>query len=291
MTLTLGAEDLALLADLPDAGKLGHWRQHGRFPDDEADLAPAVVGHLASQVGVGADALDGYDWAGRTGRRHRRLILDHLAVAAFDDTAEARFRRWLAEGLLPGEPASAVLEAEVGAWFARERVTRPGAYRLDRILRSARAAHDDAALRRVADRLDAGLRARLDALLTDDGDGTAFARIAADPGRVGLESLLAEIAKLNLLRGLALPPGLLRGVHPDQVKRFRRRAAVESTWELRRHPERIRLALLAFWCAPREAEVVDGLVELLIQVTHRITVKAERRVLEELVEEAVAVRD
>ncbi|MBY0334839.1 MAG: hypothetical protein K2X49_29680 [Acetobacteraceae bacterium] len=56
------------------------------------------------------------------------------------------------------------------------------------------------------------------------------------------------------------------------------------------HPERIRLPLLAFWCAPREAEVVDGLVELLIQVTHRITVKAERRVLEELVEEAAEVR-
>src|SRR5438270_793299 len=83
-----------------------------------------------------------------------------------------------------------------------------GACRLDRILRSARATHDDTALQRVADRLDAGLRARLGALLADDGEGTSFARVAADPGRVGLESLLAEIAKLNLLRGLALPPGL-----------------------------------------------------------------------------------
>src|SRR5215212_7326606 len=264
--------------------------QHGRFPNEEADLAPAVVGHLAAQVGVEADALDGYNWTGRTGRRHRRLILDHLAVAAFDDTAEARFRRGLADELLPRELVPSAMDAEIGGWFAGERVGRPGACRLGRILRSARATHDDTALRRVADRLDAGLRARLDALLTDDGEGTAFARIAADPGRVGLESLLAEIAKLDLLRGLALPPGLLRGVHPDQVKRFRRRVAVESAWELRRHPERIRLALLAFWCAPHEAEVVDGLVELLIQVTHRITGKAERRVLKELVEEAVAVR-
>src|SRR4051812_48537660 len=46
---TLGAEDLALLASLPDAGKLGlaaqlaYWRQNGRFPDEEADLAPAVT--------------------------------------------------------------------------------------------------------------------------------------------------------------------------------------------------------------------------------------------------------
>ena len=35
---------------------------------------------------------------------------------------------------------------------------------------------------------------------------------------------------------------------------------------------------------------MDGLVELLVQVTHRITVKAERRVVEELVEEARGVR-
>ena len=251
---TLLPEDLALLTDLPDTGKLGlaaqlaYWRQHGRFPDDEADLAPAVVGHLAAQVGVGVDALDGYDWAGRTGRRHRRTILDHLAIVGFDDAAEAAFRRWLADELLPREPGPAALEEEIAGWFARGRVTRPGAYRLDRILRSARAAHDDAALQRVADRLDAGTRGRFDALLADDGEGTAFARLVADPGRVGLESLLAEIGKLELLRALALPPDLLRGLHPDQVKRFRRRAAVESAWELRRHPERIRLPLLAFYC-------------------------------------------
>jgi len=235
---TLGPEELKLLAELTGAGKLGlaaqlaYWRQHGRFPNEEAELAPAVVGHLAAQVGVEADALDGYDWTGRTGRRHRRLILDHLAVAAFDDTAEARFRRWLADELLPRELVPSAMDAEIGGWFAGERVGWPGACRLGRILRSARATHDDTALQRVADRLDAGLRARLDALLADDGEGAAFARVAADPGRVGLESLLAEIAKLDLLRGLALPPGLLRGVHPDQVKRFRRRAAVESAWEL-----------------------------------------------------------
>ena len=85
-------------------------------------------------------------------------------------------------------------------------------------------------------------------------------------------------------RALALPPDLLRGVHADLVKRFRRRAAVETAWELRRHPERTRLPLLAFYCLPREAEIVDGLVELLIQVTHRITVKAEKRVVEELLD-------
>src|SRR3954452_6201074 len=207
---TLGPEELKLLAELTGAGKLGlaaqlaYWRQHGHFPNEEADLAPAVVGHLAAQIGVEADALDGYDWTGRTGRRHRRLILDHLAVAAFDDTAEAKFRRWLADDLLPRELVPSAMDAAIGGWFPGDRVARPGPCRLGRILRSARATHDDTALQRVADRLGGGLRARLAALLADHGGGSSFARVAADPGRVGLESLLAEITKLNLLRGLAL---------------------------------------------------------------------------------------
>ncbi|MBV9755716.1 MAG: DUF4158 domain-containing protein [Alphaproteobacteria bacterium] len=84
--------------------------------------------------------------ATRTGRRHRRLVLDHLAVAAFDDAAEARLRSWLTDELLPREPAPAALEGGVSGWFARERISRPGGYRLDRIARGigrgvARARH------------------------------------------------------------------------------------------------------------------------------------------------------
>ena len=233
-------------------------------------------------------------WKTTNGRGGRAVgiggsFLDRLVVTSFDERAEARLRTWLSDELLR-EPTPSALEGEMNAWFACERVSRPGGYRFDRILRSARAAHDDAALQRVANRLDAGMRERLDALLADDDGETGFAHLAADPGRVGLESLLAEIAKLERLRGLGLPPDLLRGAHREQVKRFRRRAAIETAWELRRHSQRIRLPLLAFWCVPRQAEVIDGLVELLIQVTHRITVKAERRALEELVEEAVEVR-
>ena len=293
---SLAPEDSALLVGLPDAGKLGlavhlaHWRGHGAFPDDEADLAPVVVAHLAGQVGVPVEVLDGYDWAGRTGRRHRRIVLDHLAVTPFDTRAESGLRGWLEGEVLPREPSAAVLEQEIGAWFARGRVVRPGRHRLDRIMRSVRAAHDDAALGRVMDRLSSEACRRLDVLLVDEGGGAAFTRLAGDPGRVGLESLMTELGKLDLVRALALPAGVLEGLHPDLVQRFRRRAGVETAWELRRHPDRIRLPLLALYCAPREGEVVDGLVELLIQITQRITVKAERRVMEELLADATRVR-
>ncbi|WP_336975178.1 DUF4158 domain-containing protein [Sphingobium aromaticiconvertens] len=292
---TLSPDDVAFIAGNADAGKLGlacqlaFWRSQGRFPDEEADLAPAVIAHLAGQIGVEAD-VESYAFTGRSGRRHRQLVLEHLAVGTFDHATEAAFRSWLLSDILPREPTPSALEDEITGWFAARRVVRPGSYRLDRLVRSLRAGHDDAMLAAVGDRLDDGSRSRLNALLADDGEGAAYTRLSADPGKPGLDSLLAEIAKLELVRGLELSAELLGGVHSDLVKRFRRRAAVESAWELRRHPDRIRLPLLAFYCVPREAEIVDGLVDLLIQITHRITVKAERRVVTELLEEAKAVR-
>lgn len=292
---TLSPDDVAFIADNADAGRLGlacqltFWRSQGRFPDEEADLAPAVIAHLADQIGVAAD-VESYAFTGRSGRRHRQRVLDHLAVGTFDHAAEAAFRSWLLSDILSREPTPSALEDEITGWFAARRVVRPGPYRLDRLVRSLRSSHDDAMLAGVYDRLDDGSRARLNALLADDGEGAAYTRLSADPGKPGLDSLLAEVAKLDLVRGLGLSSALLGDVHPDLVKRFRRRAAVESAWELRRHPDRIRLPLLTFYCVPREAEIVDGLVDLLIQITHRITVKAERRVVTELLEEAKAVR-
>jgi hypothetical protein len=83
---SLGPEELSLLPGKADTSKLGFaaqlafYKQHARFPDAEADIAPAVIAHLAEQIGVPAAALAGYDWVGRSGRRHRQTILDFLAA-------------------------------------------------------------------------------------------------------------------------------------------------------------------------------------------------------------------
>jgi hypothetical protein len=49
------------------------------------------------------------------------LVLDHLSVAVFDDAAEAKFRSWLSDELLPREPAPPVFEGEVSGIKCAER--------------------------------------------------------------------------------------------------------------------------------------------------------------------------
>jgi len=267
--------------------QLAFYRLHAGFPEHRNEFAPIVIAHLAEQLGVEAATLDEYDWNGRTGRRHRDAILEFFGVRPFDDAAEEAFRTWLMTNALPKEPNVDTLDEWITAWLLQSKIDRPGGdYRFERIVRWTKHAYDERVFADVLARLDAGMRQRLDGFLADD----AFEQVRADPGRVGLKSLLGEVAKLKHLRDLALPAGILKPFHAEMIRRFRRRAATESAWELRRHPDEIRLPLLVFYCVPREADLVDGLVELLIQITHRMTEKAERRVVEELLADVQSVR-
>ncbi len=281
---SLLVEDAALLLDQSHSQKLGcsiqlaFWRQNGRFPDAAADVAPGVIAYLADQTGTGLETLTGYAWTGLVGQRHRRVILRHLAVVPFDGRAAERLRLWLIDDLLPRDLPVPAAEAALSDWFVGSRVSRPRSARLDGVVLSAESAYDEAAMRRIAGRLGKGARERLDALLVDDGDSTEFTRLSADPSRVGVAGLLAELGRLERMRALAMPADLLRDLPAGQVSRLLQRAVSENTWVLRRSPEPTRLALLALWCAPCTAALLDNLVDMLVRITHRITVKAERRV-------------
>ena len=54
---------------------------------------------------------------------------------------------------------------------------------------------------------------------------------------------------------------------------------------MRRHPDETRYALLCCFLIPREAELTDELGDLLISITHKISARAEIKVIKELVAE------
>jgi hypothetical protein len=77
-----------------------------------------------------------------------------------------------------------------------------------------------------------------------DGD-LSSTELKADAGAISLESVMAEIAKLERLRSLGLPADLFRDVSLKVVERFRQRAAAEAPNELRAHAPALRAALVS----------------------------------------------
>src|SRR5207248_1819252 len=83
---------------------------------------------------------------------------------------------------------------------------------------------------------------------------------------------------LERIHQLGLPEDLFAQVSAKTLDSYRSRIAVEDLQEVRRHPDPIRFTLLAGYCWRRRQEIVDTLVELLLDVAHHLTTKAERRV-------------
>lgn len=97
--------------------------------------------------------------------------------------------------------------------------------------------------------------------------------------------MLTELEKLQRSGLLGLPDFLFASVPVAVLQMDRLRAAAEPPRELRRHPPAVRYTLLAAFCRQRRQEIIDGLVNLLIHVIHRIGVRSERKVVKSLMED------
>ncbi len=53
---------------------LKFFEMEGRFPDSAEEIPVEVVDFVARQVGVRFDVFGGYDWSGRSWKRHRAEI-------------------------------------------------------------------------------------------------------------------------------------------------------------------------------------------------------------------------
>jgi TnpA family transposase len=286
---SLSFEEMQLLKSkparnhLPLVAQLKYYRYTGRFPGAVSDIPSTVLHYLADQVGADLDRVKAYDWSGRTGTRHRREILHFLGVRRVSAEDKANFSAWLIEHAYP--TGSDVSDAHEHAfeWFRRRKIECPVEGQLDRLARSAYQQFETKLFKKISTQLLADGRQKLDASMDSEDGEAEFSRVKADPGRVGLDSVLKETAKLAFINTIELPEDVLSSIHPKVLHRYRQRIQSESAWDAKQHPEPIRHALLSIFLYHRRREIIDGLVDLLIQIVHRMSVRADRKLVRELI--------
>jgi len=271
---------------------LKFFQVEARFPQHPVEVPKAVVHFIAQQLKLTEEDYRRYKWSGVTFKAHRvqiRKFLDYRPVTQSD---KQHMKTWLVAEALPLGLSFEALKAQVYQRFRQLKIEPPVWKQLERLMRSAARTHERDFCRHMAAQLSAETRENLDALLATESpltDETGHFRqsqlnhLKTDPGRLGLNSLLAEIEKLQSIRALGLPDSLFTLVAPKLVQQYRRRASTEPPRELRRHPAAIRYTLVAAFCWQREHEIIDSLVTLLVQIVHRLSLNAERRVERELI--------
>jgi hypothetical protein len=278
---------------------LKFFQHEGRFPRQPSEVPLAIVECIAQQMNVGPETWEQYDWNGRAIEYHRAQIRQHLGFREASVADGEALRTWLCDHVLS---TTHRVEHVREALYQRCRDTRlepPTPDRVERLIRSALQQFDTQLGERVLHHLSSSTRKKLDALLAageptaDDAQtseppasGQALLHdLRADPGRASLENLLREMTRLERVRDLDLPLDLFAHLGPKVLQAYRQRVAVEAPYELRRHPKALRMTLLAVFGHCRRRELTDTLVDLLMELIHRIGAKAERKVEKELLED------
>ncbi len=267
--------------------------------------------HLAQQLGVVPEKIIPYDWEGRTIKAQRAAIRTFLSFHEATSQDEEAMVEWLCQHELAEQRQEEALIASVYAHCKESRIEPPTPDRVRCLVHTAIHRFDERLCATIVQRLSMETRTHLDALLTvvipeaeerkettstqqsthveEGAEGapleTALPRpqsalhfLKQDAGPVGLGSVLQEIEKLERIHELELPADLFSQVSAKTLESYRSRIAVEELQEVRRHPDPIRFTLLSAYCWRRRQEIVDTLVELLMDIVHHLSTKAERRV-------------
>lgn len=278
------------------AASLKFFQLEGYFPSSGRDIPTAALHYMAKQLDVEPNVIAAYDWQGRTGKRYRGRLRTALGIRPATAEDFKAVETWLREEVVPWDHHLRHLQDAVLGWYRRRQIEPPTERRMDRLVRSAIRAHEAAIYEGTVAKLVPSTRQAMDALLDSslasdeheahegsDWRRTSFSVLKTDPGRVSLKSVLRALEKRHQIEALALPDDLFAAIQPKILRQYRLRAAAEPPREMRRHPAPIRYTLLAAFCCQRRQEIIDGLVDLLIQIVHRISVRAEKKVVEELV--------
>jgi Tn3 transposase DDE domain-containing protein/uncharacterized protein DUF4158 len=297
---TLSGDERALLANKTGATRLAFavllkaFQCDGRFPERREDVPNRVVVHLAQQVGVLPDVYTEVDWTGRSSRRHREQILHYCDCRPFRAEDETGFVDWLSERVVTLNPQAEAFKHVAYTHLRRLHVEPPPPERLRRLLRTAVRQHEEHLCIDTFVQLSPAARDALNALIHTDtledeaGQAPLFpvksdlANLKDGAGAVKVVTVCKEIEKLQQLRALGLPDTLFERVPVKVVTHYRQRASSEPPRELRRHPPHVRYTLLAALCWQRQREITDTLVDLVLHIAHRISVRAEDKVDTEL---------
>jgi hypothetical protein len=212
---SLSFSDTAFVNSIPELAQLGFAVQlkffaaHGFFAQDRAAVSSDVVSYLAEQLGLPAEAVNHYDFSGRTARRHCAEILRHLGFRRLRRDDREQLTSWIVEELCPsGQSVNAMLET-VFLWCRDRRIYGPSRKELERLVRSQRQQYLDSWLIGVRDRLSAGTVALLEASIADPDSATGFNTMKGDAGQASLDNILGMTAKLAFIQGLDLPRDIL----------------------------------------------------------------------------------
>lgn len=309
---TLLPEEVSFLGSNDPHNQLGKalllkfFQHEGRFPESKADLPSAFIEYVAQQLSLSPEAIQAYQWDGRTVKEHRRQIRDWLGFHPATLADQSSLRTWLMAEVLPHEHRPGYLTQLAYQRLQRLQIEPPTQGRLERLVIAAVHQYEQTFFETTAARLSEDAKEKLRQLIyqkeelatnrdlgempNDDPGHYLIHDLKSGPGDAKVTNLKKVADRLQLLQQVGLPDDLFLDIPLRFLRQYQQQVAVESISHLqRRHESPQAYVLLAAFCWVRQREITDQLVDLFLQVLNNTRLRAQQRLERELLGEFIRV--
>ena len=221
---------------------------------------------VAAQIGASGKDLTDYGVRETTRYQHSAALQRIYGYRSFEGRAREELTAWAVDRA-EACPTNEALAALVMEEMRGRCIIVPGPTTVERACADALVAAERRIAHRIADRLDAGVRARLARMLSDqvqDGPSRTCSRFVwlrrTGPGSNSADANRL-IDRLEWLSELAISAEVIADIPSHRVARLRRQGERYYADGLREVPENRRLAILAVCAIEWRAVLADAVIE------------------------------
>ena len=300
---TIMPNEMALIGNKTGETRLGFavllkfFQLEAKFPNSMNEIPEIIVKYIAKQV-ITSFKFKKYDINSRAHYYHKTQIREFLGFREATVEDANNLTEELSKYVFYHEADLNNLREEAYKRLRELHIEPPTPERIERIIRSAISVYEDQFFQDTYSKLSKETIDKMDNLInnlaayegneidySNDDNTVSFSDLRSDPGNIGVDSVLREVKKLRTIQQINLPDDLFSSIPQKILKKYKQRAVTEDLTELRRHPGPTRYTLISVFFWLRCRDITDNLIELLIQIIHRISVRAEKKVEKELLNE------
>ncbi|MEM7175181.1 MAG: Tn3 family transposase [Chlamydiota bacterium] len=245
-----------------------------------------VISFISDQLGIDQPILDNIP------KRSQRYLLQELRNRLYfkrlSESQEKELKHFLANQVLTESHHPDFIRERLYHYLEDKKIAFSSDKEEEELIRSAQYLFERVFFASIFKKLPQKFKASIDKWLDLHGSPDlkiGLTELKRSPGAIGVKSALQETQKLKTILSFHLPDQLTDQIVPKILRKYYQRAVSQSIWEFKRQPEEIRYSLIALFLDVRRKIIIDDLIELLIQITHKIKINSEKRVEKTLVKE------
>lgn len=267
---------------------LKFFQHESKFPSYKYEIPKVIIDFIANQIDIDSKLYDEYEFSNRNYEYHRSQIRLFLGFNEFTNNSFDEIKNWLITDILIHEHKIPYLKNKIYEKLKELKVEFPTNERINRLISSAIRIYEESFFENTFTNLSKNSCNKLDNLLNINSE-ISIQNLKESTGNVSLKTFLKEIKKLKYINEIRLNENIFGKIPNKIIHKYSQRVFSEDLTELQKHPDNIRYSLLASFVKIRGMEITDNLVELLIQLIHKMTIRAENKTDKELLIDAKKV--